>query len=180
MKSLQELLQPQQAEPDASIVEIFGEKSKDADDIKDYVYNLHGTIGPTSNGSLSSMLSGTGGKNIFGQEVAPLTEEDLITMAMGIAGGIKTPGRMFGSIPKATKKMPKTQYQYEKPEFTPNPTGTFRNKQNVLVNVETTPQRLFRELTEGSLDSYEFQMKLRELEDIAPEMAGKVINAIGF
>ena len=168
MKSLQELLQPRTVDPDATIVEVFGEKSKDADDIK------------AANGSLSSMLSGTGGKNIFGQEVAPLTEEDLLTMVMGIAGGIKTPGRMFGSIPKATKKMPKTQYQYEKPEFTPNPTGTFRNKQNVLVNVETTPQRLFRELTEGSLDSYEFQMKLRELENIAPEMAGKVINAIGF
>ena len=167
-RTLTEMIAPQISEADATMVEVFGEKSQPADNVKE------------RDNSFASMLAGTGGKNIFGQEVAPLTEEDLLTMVMGTAGGIKTPGRMFGSIPKATKKMPKTQYQYEKPEFTPNPTGTFRNKQNVLVNVETTPQRLFRELTEGSLDSYEFQMKLRELEDIAPEMAGKVINAIGF
>ena len=155
-RTLAEMIAPVTTEEDATMVDVYGLKSKAADEIF------------------------AGGKNIFGQEVAPLTEEDLLTMVMGIAGGIKTPGRMFGSIPKATKKMPKTQYQYERPEFKPNPTGTFRNKQNVLVNVETTPQRLFRELTEGSLDSYEFQMKLRELENIAPEMAGKVINAIGF
>ena len=167
-RTLTEMIAPQISEADATMVEVFGEKSQPADNVKE------------RDNSFASMLAGTGGKNIFGQEVAPLTEEDLLTMVMGIAGGIKTPGRMFGSIPKATKKMPKTQYQYERPEFTPNPTGTFRNKQNVLVNVETTPQRLFRELTEGSLDSYEFQMKLRELENIAPEMAGKVINAIGF
>jgi len=36
--------------------------------------------------SFASMLSGTGGKNIFGQEVAPLTEEDLMMMVMGVTG----------------------------------------------------------------------------------------------
>ena len=167
-ESISNMIQPQISDSDATMVDVYGLKSKAADDAIE------------KKSRMDEILAGTGGKNIFGQEVPALTEEDLLELAMGIAGGIKTPGRMFGSIPKATKKMPKTQYQYEKPEFTPNPTGTFRNKQNVLVNVETTPQRLFRELTEGSLDSYEFQMKLRELEDIAPEMAGKVINAIGF
>ena len=165
-ESILKMLSMETVEPDATStpLDVFGEKSKDADDTREKV------------NSFASILSGTGGKNIFGQEVAPLTEEDLLTMVMGIAGGIKAPGRMFGSIPKATKKMPKTQYQYEKPEFTPNPTGTFRNKQNVLVNVETTPQRLFRELTEGSLDSYEFQEKLFELEQMAPELSDKIIK----
>ena len=39
-KSLQELLQPQTIEPDATIVEVFGEKSKDADDIKGFLKSL--------------------------------------------------------------------------------------------------------------------------------------------
>ena len=155
-RTLAEMIAPQVSESDATMVDVYGLKSKAADEIF------------------------AGGKNIFGQEVAAVTEEDLLGLVMGIAGGIKTPGRMFGSIPKATKGMPKTQYQYERPEFKPNPTGTFRNKQNVLVNIETTPQRLFRELTEGSLDSYEFQMRLAELEKMAPEMADKAISALGL
>ena len=91
-KSLQELLQPQTIEPDATIVEVFGEKSKDADDTREKV------------NSFASMLSGTGGKNIFGQEVAPLTEEDLMMMVMGVTGGPMGGGK---GLLKGIKKSPK-------------------------------------------------------------------------
>ena len=78
MKSLQELLQPQTAEPDASIVEVFGSKSKDSDDIMDYVYNLHGTIGPTPYHETAE-----------GQEYM-----------LSVAEGLAFPGAAIGSIGK--------------------------------------------------------------------------------
>ena len=39
--------------------------------------------------TLSDFLSTTGGKNIFGQEVAPLTEDELLMMIMPMAGSIR-------------------------------------------------------------------------------------------
>ena len=171
MKSLQELLQPQSAEPDASIVEVFGSKSKEADDIMDYVYNLHGTIGPTPFHETAE-----------GQEYALSIAEGLAFPGSAIGsigkkilkGGA---GRMFGSIPRGTKNIPRTQYG--NPDFKPNPTGTFRNKQNVLVNIETSPKRLLRELESGDLDTFEFQEKLFELEQFDPELAAKVMRQFG-
>ena len=170
IKTMAELLAPQISELDAMAVDVYGLKSKAADDMaKDERW------------SIESFLANTGGENIFGQEVPALSEEDFMGLLMGISGGVKIPGKllnkMFESVPKATKKMPKTQYQYERPEFKPNPTGTFRDqKTGRLVNVETAPQKLYRELTEGGLDSYEFQKKLFELEQMAPELSDKIIK----
>ena len=59
---------------DKTILDIFGEKSKDFDDI---------------------MIPG--GKNIFGQEVAPLTQIDLLEMMMPFAGSIRG-----GKVAKST------------------------------------------------------------------------------
>ena len=70
---------------DKTILDVFGEKSKDADDIK------------AANGSFSSVLSGTGGKNIFGQEVAPLSQVELLEMIMPMAGSIRG-----GKVAKST------------------------------------------------------------------------------
>ena len=50
---------------DKTILDVFGEKSKDADD----------------------MISG--GKNIFGQETAPLSQVELLEMIMPFAGSIR-------------------------------------------------------------------------------------------
>ena len=45
--TISDMLAPTVVDPDATLVDVFGEKSKDADDIMDYVYSLHGTIGST-------------------------------------------------------------------------------------------------------------------------------------
>ena len=58
---------------DKTILDVFGEKSKDFDDMF------------------------PGGKNIFGQEVAPLTQTDLLEMIMPMAGSIRG-----GKVAKST------------------------------------------------------------------------------
>ena len=76
IKTMAELLAPQISELDAMAVDVYGLKSKAADDMaKDERW------------SIESVLANTGGENIFGQEVAPLTEEDLLGMVMGTTGG---------------------------------------------------------------------------------------------
>ena len=50
--------------------------------------------------TLSDFLSTTGGKNIFGQEVTPLTEEELLMMVMPFAGSISG-----GRIAKISEQM---------------------------------------------------------------------------
>ena len=112
-KSLQELLQPQTVDPDSTIVEVFGEKSKDADDTREKV------------NSFASVLSSTGGKNIFGQEVAPLTEEDLMMMLpMGgsIRGGKVAKQAFNPTIKKMMNKLfsGKKGKKLLKSEFTPD------------------------------------------------------------
>ena len=86
------MIAPQISEADATMVEVFGEKSQPADNVKE------------RDNSFASMLAGTGGKNIFGQEVAPLTEEDLMMMVMGVTGGPMGSGK---GLLKAIKKSPK-------------------------------------------------------------------------
>ena len=148
MKSLKELLQPTQANPDASIVEVFGEKSKDADDIMDYVYSLHGTIGPTP----------------FHQ-----TKEGQDYM-LSIAEGLAFPGSAIGSIgkkvlkgtagkmPKMAETMPRTQtYQFPgtKPQYQTPP--------------NTQRQKLLDKLESDELDAFEELEIRRELENMQPE-----------
>ena len=58
-----------------------------------------GTIGPIPSFPLS-----TGGKNIFGQDVGPLTEEDLLDMVTGSYAGItKTGGSVLSKLAKSIK-----------------------------------------------------------------------------
>ena len=148
MKSLQELLQPQTAEPDASIVEVFGSKSKDADDIMDYVYSLHGTVGQTP----------------FQQ-----TKEGQDYL-LSIAEGLAFPGAAIGSIgkkvlkgvagkmPKMSETMPRTQtYQFPpvKPRHQTRP--------------NTQRQKLLDKLESDELDAFEELEIRRELENMQPE-----------
>ena len=94
--SITDMLAMETAEPDATLtpLDVFGEKSKDADDAREKV------------NSFASILSGTGGKNIFGQDVAPLTEEDLLGMVMGTTGGPMGSGK---GLLKGIKKSPKVK-----------------------------------------------------------------------
>ena len=80
---------------DKTILDVFGEKSRDADNVIEKI------------NSFSSILSGTGGKNIFGQEVSPLTEEDLLMMLpMGgsIGGGRAAKGMIQQILDIAKRK----------------------------------------------------------------------------
>jgi len=148
MKSLKELLQPTQASPDASIVEVFGEKSKDADDIMDYVYSLHGTIGPTP----------------FHQ-----TKEGQDYM-LSIAEGLAFPGSAIGSVgkkilkgtagrmPKMAETMPRTPtYQF------PSTKPQHRTYPNTQI------QKLKDKLQSDELDLFE-ELQIRdELDRLRPD-----------
>ena len=76
-RTLAEMIAPQVSESDATMVEVFGEKSQADDNVKERV------------NSFASMLAGTGGKNIFGQEVAPLSQVELLEMIMPFGGSIR-------------------------------------------------------------------------------------------
>ena len=148
MKSLQELLQPQSAEPDASIVEVFGSKSKDADDIMDYVYNLHGTIGQTPYHETAE-----------GQEYM-----------LSVAEGLAFPGAAIGSIgknilkgvagrmPKMSKTMPRTQ-TYQFPDVKPQH-QTYGN---------TRLKKLKDKLESEEFDAFEELEIRRELDELQPD-----------
>ena len=73
--TIADMLVMETAEPDKTLtsIDVFGEKSKDFDD----------------------MISG--GKNIFGQEVAPLSQVELLEMIMPMAGSIRG-----GKVAKST------------------------------------------------------------------------------
>ena len=155
LEQLQALLAPQIAEQDATAVDVYGLKSKAADDI---IQKRKSIVSAISDPNIISR----GGKNIFGQETGAFTLEDLSDLIMGTTGG------GLKGIGKGIKGLSQK-----------NPTGLFRTKSNKLVSVETRPERLYRELTEGSLDSYEFQEKLYELQQMAPELASEILSG-GF
>ena len=73
--TIADMLVMETAEPDRTLtsIDVFGEKSKDFDD----------------------MISG--GKNIFGQEVAPLSQVELLEMIMPFGGSIRG-----GKVAKST------------------------------------------------------------------------------
>ena len=148
MKSLQELLQPQTAEPDASIVEVFGSKSKDADDIMDYVYNLHGTIGPTPFHETAE-----------GQEYALSVAEGLAFPGAAIGSiGKKVLKGVAGRMPKMAETMPRTQtYQF------PSTKPQYRTRPN------TQRQKLLDKLESDELDAFEEMDVRRKLDEMQPE-----------
>ena len=147
MKSLQELLQPQSAEPDASIVDVFGSKSKDADDIMDYVYNLHGTIGQppyheTAEGQ-DYMLSVAEGLAFPGAAIGSIGKKVL----KGVAG----------KMPKMSGTMPRTQtYHFD----TPGPRG---------VDISSSKRsKLLEKLESDELDAFEAIDIRRQLDELEP------------
>ena len=148
MKSLQELLQPQTDEPDASIVEVFGSKSKDADDIMDYVYNLHGTIGPTPFHETAE-----------GQDYMLSVAEGLAFPGAAIGSiGKKVLKGVAGKMPKMAETMPRTQtYQFSdvKPHHRTRP--------------NTQRQKLLDKLESDELDAFEELEVRRELDNMQPE-----------
>ena len=148
MKSLQELLQPQTAEPDASIVEVFGSKSKDADDIMDYVYNLHGTIGPTPFYETAE-----------GQDYMLSVAEGLAFPGAAIGSiGKKVLKGVAGRMPKMAETMPRTQ-TYQFPPVKPQH-QTYGN---------TRLKKLKDKLDSEELDAFEELEIRRELEELQPD-----------
>ena len=104
--------------------------------------------------TLSNFLSTTGGKNIFGQEVAPLTEDELLMMIMPMAGSIRggksaisTLQQLKGIAKKHGIKVPrKLQPQTIEDYMTTNKINAARMKNQQVLNkygIED-PDKIFR------------------------------------
>ena len=195
-QTIANMIAPQISESDATMVDVYGLKSQAADNMAGAHTMLAGlgmipAVGNVAD-AVDTMLYLTEG-DIGGAGLSALS---MIPFAGLFAGGLKTaksgakvikgtkkldPFKEFGPVPRTTKKMPKSQYQYERPEFKPNPTGVFRNqKTGMLTKAEPTYDKLYRELISGDLDTFEFQEKLFKLEQISPEKANKVLETLGY
>jgi len=155
LEQLRALLAPRTTEQDATAVDVYGLKSKAADDIAQNRQSITGHISDPN-------IVSRGGKNIFGQETGAFTLEDLSNLVMGTTGGsLKGIGKGIKNLGLGKRR-----------------TDVMGGRKVGNIKLDSAEQ-LFEELQSGGLDVVDFRNKLFELQQMAPELASKIISG-GF
>ena len=189
-RTLTEMLAPQISESDATMVDIYGLKSKSADDLSAAHTALAGLGMIPAVGNIADAVDTMLYLSEGDWGGAGLSALSMLPFAGLFAGGLKTvKGSKKGKKAleelnknvkktgvKPSERMPRTSTSVF-PDKSWSPTGASRG---LNIPYQTKPDRLYRELTEGGLDTVEFGEKLRELQQIDPERAIGVLNELGF